>query len=237
MPIFGLIQVLNKGLIFAIISHMPYNFPDFSDHDLRLFFAVINDLMHKANLMDARGPLGFSNAPKGVSRDEQMAIFSRLEKDSYLSFSIGGKSIWLNEYVGRSFGDVYDSIHKEYHRRFDKSKSEKKLQPHYDEINGMLYIQDYKIKIKKHDEDTKQNQLLRHIFVTNAKNIGREFDFTEFPFDDVGDKKKFKEICRTACIAINAKIVKETQNKITDFLEFNTRTYGWLKINPKFLHE
>ena len=122
--------------------------------------------------------------------------------------------------------------HNEQHHRKDKSLNDK---PHYDEINGALYIQGQKIQIIKHDEDTKQNQLLRHIFITNAKDIGREFDFTQFPFDDVGDKKKFKEICRTACSAINKKIAKETENKITDFLEFNTRTYGWLKINPKYL--
>jgi hypothetical protein len=219
---------------------MPYNFPEISDHDLKLFFAVINDLEHKANLMDATGPLKFNNTPKGVSKDEQMAILYRLDSDHYISFSNDGKSVWLNEkvYVGISWGDVFQSVHKAYHERFSKPKVEKKLKPHFDEINGNIDIPGYPpIKVIKHDEDTKQKQLLHHIFIINAKDIGREFDFTEFPFDDVEDKKKFKEICRTACSAINRKIAKETENKEKEFLKFNSRTYGWLKINPKYLQE
>lgn len=219
---------------------MPYNFHEISDHDLTLFFIVINDLEHKANLMDATGPLEFSNTPKGVSRDEQTAILRRLDKDRYISFSNDGKSVWLNEhtYVNNKWGDVFQSVHEAYHKRFDKPKLPKNPLPHYDPINGILHVQDFKIRIKKHDEDTKQNQLLKYIFITNAKDIGREFDFTEFPFEGVDfhrDKKKFKEICRTICTEINKKCAGQTQNKITDFLEFNTRTYGFLKINPKYL--
>jgi hypothetical protein len=151
---------------------MPYNFSEISDHDLKLFFAVINDLDHKASLMGTSGPLPFSNTPKGVNRDEQIAILSRLDKDHYLSFSNDEKSVWLNEntYVDNLWGDLFESVHNEYHKRFDRSKVLKHLKPNYDEINGILYVQSYKIKIKKHDEDTKQNQLLKYIFINNYKD-------------------------------------------------------------------
>ncbi len=213
---------------------MSYDFTNISDHDLKLFFLVINDLSHKSNLAGNDGPLTFKNSPKGVSKDEQLSILSRLDKQNYISFSNSGKLIYLNEmYAGISFNQLFTDVHEEYHKR--EKKPVKNNKPHYDEVNGVLHIQDHKIKIRLHDEDTKQNQLLKYIFITNSNDIGREFDFTEFPFEDVLDKKKFKEICRTACTAINDKIKIETQDKIVDFLEFNTLTYGFLNINPKYL--
>ena len=150
---------------------MPYNFLEISDHDLKLFFAVINDLSHKSSLMDATGPLKFSTAPIGVSSDEQIAILHRLASDCYISFSNDRQSVWLSEDVDRSFSSVYSSVHEAYHKRFDQAKAEKNLQPHYDGVNGVLYLQGYEIKIKKHDEDTKQNQLLKYIFITNSKDL------------------------------------------------------------------
>ena len=194
--------------------------------------ATMSDLAHKAVLRGNDGPLGFkSSSIKGVNKDEQKAILDHLVATELADYSISENLIYLKD----SFWKFYDEVHEESHRLLKPPKNQKNSQPHYDEINGALYIQGQKIQIRKHDEDTKQNQLLRYIFITNAKDIGREFDFTEFPFDDVGDKKKFKEICRTACTAINRKIAEKTSNEISDFLEFNTRTYGWLKINPKYL--
>ncbi len=214
---------------------MPYDFKNLPDHDLKLFLLVANDLMHKANLAGKRGPLKFGNAPKGVNKDEQLAILSRLDNNGYVSFSNDEKSIYINENIhpNISFNELFDSVHEEYHRR--EKKTENNTKPHYDQVNGFLHIAGYKIRIRKHDEDTKQNQLLKYIFSANSKNIEREFDFTEFPFDDVLDKKKFKEICRTACTEINRKIKEQTGDKISDFLEFNNRTYGFLNINPKYL--
>ena len=205
-----------------------------SDESLKQLLDVMSSLIHKADLAGKRGPLKIGNAPKRVNNDEQHAILSRLYTEGLGSFSNDGKSFYLyeNMYANKSFYDFYNLAHEEYHKRTGKTKN---IAPHYDQTNRDLYIQNFKIRIVKHDEDTKQHQLLKYIFITNLKDIGREFDFTEFPFDDVGDKKKFKEICRTACVAINRKIAKETKNEISDFLEFNTRTYGFLKINPKYL--
>ncbi len=226
-----------KFLLVCYTLVMPYNFTEISDNDLKLFFAVINDLQHKAVLAGSDSKLTYKNTPKGVTRDEQMAILHRLDDDHYISFSMNKQLIYLNEkmYKDRSFTDLFKSVHGEYHKRFKETEKAKNEQPHYDEANGMLHIQDHKIKVIKHDEDTKQNQFLKYIFITNAKNLNREFDFTEFPFEDVGDKKKFKEICRTACTAINGKIARETKNEIVELLQFNSRTYGWVKINPKYL--
>ena len=211
---------------------MPYDVKNMSDYALEQMSLVMENLHHKKELNPSSvyfvlGPI------KGIDDNENRQILWGLEAEGCLG------SMYESSYLKEPFYPLLNEInlellrrHNEQHHRKDKSLNDK---PHYDEINGALYIQGQKIQIIKHDEDTKQNQLLRHIFITNAKDIGREFDFTEFPFDDVGDKKKFKEICRTACSAINKKIAKETENKITDFLEFNTRTYGWLKINPKYL--
>lgn len=213
---------------------MRYDFTSLSDHDLKLFFLVINDLSHKADLAGKRGPLSFGDTLASITRDEQLAILSRLDSEGYVSFSIGGDLLYLNEYNAEaSFNQLFDDVHEEYHKR--EKKSLQNTKPHYDEVNGILHIGDHKIKIRLHDEDTKQNQLLKYIFITHVKDIGREFDFTEFPFEDVSDKKKFKEICRTACTEINRKVAGETEGQIMDFLEFNTLTYGFLNINPKYL--
>jgi hypothetical protein len=215
---------------------MMYDFQKISDHNLKQFVVVLDNLVHKADLLGKSGPLAIGNASKGVSKDEQYAILSRLDNEGLASFSNNGKYIYLNEkvYVDKSFFEFYDQIHAEYHKRLKKTGTVKYGKPHYDPINGILHIQKYKIKIKKHEDNDRQNQLLKHIFITNAKDIAREFDFTEFPFDEE-DKKKFKKICRTACTAINTKISKETKNTIQGFLEFNSLTYGFLKIDPKYL--
>lgn len=212
---------------------MPYDLKSLSDTSLKQLAAVIEDIDHKSALLNKRGPLGFADTViAGVNRDEQKLILDRLESDGFIDFSVDGNLIWIRE----PFWDFYDEVHHETHRLLKPVKADVVLDdaPHYDEINGAMYIRGNRIQIKHHDEDTKQNQLLRHIFITNAKDTAREFDFTEFSFDDVWDKKKNKEICRTACTAINAKIAKGTQNTITDFLQFNTRTYGWLKVNPEY---
>ena len=216
---------------------MPYNFTEISDYDLKLFFAVINDLHHKAILMDATGPLKFNNTPKGVSRDEQMAILYRLDNDHYISFSNDSKSVWLNEkvYVGVSWSDVFQSVHKAHHERFEKPKAEKNLKPHYDEANGILYVQGFAVRIKRQNKDTYEHQILKHIFITNKDNIAKEFDYSVIPFDILEQKENIWSRCRTACLSINKKIKAKSNGTITDFLQFNSRIHGWLNINPKYL--
>lgn len=207
---------------------MPYNLKNLSPQGLRQLFTTISDLAHKAELLGAKGPLQYkeTNIP-GVNKDEQRTILEGLYSQGLIDFSEDHECVWLKDPFGGFYENVHELLHSQLNPKIEK--------PLYDEASGILYLQGHKIKLKKHDEDTKQNQLLKYIFIVNAKDVGREFDFTEFPFDDVGDKKKNKEICRTACTAINNKIAKETQNKIVDFLEFNTRKYGWLKINPAYL--
>lgn len=209
---------------------------DISDTDLGLYFAVINNLAHKSELANSHGPLPFNDTPQAVTRDEQVAILNRLDKEQYISYSIDGKSVWLNErlYVGiPSFSDLWKALHDELHKR--QGLKQKQERPYYDPVNRDLHINGLKIKVVKHADNNRQHQLLIHIFINNTQDLSREFDFTEFPFDDVEDKKKFKEICRTACQEINKKIEDQSGGKIKGFLQFNTMTYGFLKINPEYL--
>lgn len=203
--------------------------------NIEQLMVVVSDLFNKLSLMRQIAPISVTNPPKGVNKDEHRAILLRLTTENYIYLSENEEYATVNRknYDNGSFIDYSQALHEEYHKR--KGLTSGKEKPSYDSVNGILYLAGYKIKIKKHDENTKQNQLLDYIFNRNAKELSREFDFTEFPFEDVGDKKKFKEICRTACTSINDKIAKETNNTIADFLEFNTLTYGFLKINPKYL--
>lgn len=226
---------------------MPYNFPEISDHDLKLFYSVINDLEHKACLMGVNGPLKFSNTPKGVSRDEQMAILLRLNKDHYISFSNDEKSIYLNEnvYVDRAFGNVYDSVHKEYHRRFATPKAEKNLKPsiekpNFDEKKSVLNFKDYHIKIARQDEPTVAHGILNYIFNKSNRPLTDEFFFAEIAEAEFGDldyTKKPNSWKRyyIACKDINEKIRKATPDKIEDFLRFNTGQKAKVLINAKYL--
>lgn len=214
---------------------VKFDFSDTSDSHLKLVYLIVNDLAHKSELAQARGPIKFGNTPKGMNKDEQLAVLDRLERAGVLSFSNDGKSVWLNEHTIRKFSDFYIQLHDEYHKRFPIKTSTNFLQPSYDLVNGVLSIENFRIKIKIHNEDTKQNQLLRYIFIDNAKDIAREFDFTEFPFDDIGDKEKFRDTCKSACDAINKKIATTTGDKVTKFLLYNRRGFGFLQVNPIYL--
>jgi hypothetical protein len=230
---------------------MPYNFSEISDYDLKLFFTVINDLEHKASLMGVNGPLKFSNTPKGVSRDEQMAILSRLDKEHYLSFSNDGKSVWLNEkmYADKSFGDLYTSVHKEYHQRFDKTKSESSVAKEkikvfealsFDEKKSQLNFMGYRIQIARQDEPTVAHGILNHIFNNSDQELTDQFFFSEIADAEFGDLEYTKKPNAwkryyIACKDIQEKIRTGTPEKIDDFLQFNTGQKAKVLINPKYL--
>lgn len=218
---------------------MPYDLPSLSDQHLKQIYLVINDLVHKSELLGSHGPIVLGNSPKGVNRDEQLAILGNLDNEKLVSFSIGGKHIYINEglYIGKSFNRFWEDVHKEYHKRFNATAKVNNQLPHYDEVNGIIYIKQFQIQIRRQSKDTYENQILKHIFA-DKDNLKQEFDYNNFPFDlaeQIEQKEKIWSRCRTACLAINKKIAETSNNKITDFLQFNSRKHGWLNINPIYL--
>jgi hypothetical protein len=126
--------------LFCNTLTMPLDVKTLPDYHLKLLFAVVNDLDRRSDLANSDGLLTFSNSPKGVTRDEQMAILSNLDTKSYISFSNNGKLLYLNNnvYVGISFTDLFHQVHEEFHKRFGSVKTNVSAKPHYDEVNGIL---------------------------------------------------------------------------------------------------
>jgi hypothetical protein len=227
---------------------MTYDFTAVTDDNLRIIFIVLKDLVHKADLANSRGPLSFNNTPKLVTKDEQMAILFRLEKDSLIDFSINGKLIFLTQYIGKSFGDYYDQVHTEFHKRkltlypeslvVDTPKKKTKPIPTLTLLPdpGILIIGKNNIEFNPKINAFK---VLDFILVKNKSNISKEFKYSELAkspmFGDISfpKHKKSWETYRNACRYVNDKILKETG--IQEFLLFGSKNTARFSINPKVL--
>ncbi len=144
---------------------MAYNLKTLADHNLKQLYLVLNDLIHKKELLGKSGPISITNSAKGVSKDEQYLILTHLNNETIASLSNDEKSIWIGEggFNIKSFKAFTSEVQNEFNKRFVQAKQYKKVKPHYDSVNGFMHIQSFEIKIRIHDEDTKQNQLLTYI--------------------------------------------------------------------------
>jgi hypothetical protein len=227
---------------------MPYDFKNMSDENFRIFSIVLEDLLHKNELSGTSGPLKFVSTPIGITRDEQLAVLTRLNKEHYISFSVDGKSLYLfhNIYKDISFFDLHFEAHLESHNREKpEPKTSSKTNHKKSKVNPIItLIPDSGLLVIGRDNidiDPKTNifKVLEFILVKNKTNIYKEFKYSELAkspaFNDINFSynKKSWEIYYNACKYINDKIHKEIN--IPDFLIYDSKNNGKFSINPKVL--
>jgi len=133
--------------------------------------------------------------------------------------------------------NVFDKLDRQCFYTEDKPKKGK---TYFDKDKSILYIKDQKVKINIQDKITNTHKILKYIFIDNKKNLEDDFFYSEIAeseFEDLeyGDSKNAWQTYHVACRDINLKITKQTNNKITDFLVYNTGKTGKVKLNTRYI--
>ena len=111
---------------------------------------------------------------------------------------------------------------------------------YFDNKRSILHIKGQKVLINIQNKITNAHKILKYIFIDNKKNLQDDFFYSEIAeneFDDLEykDSKNAWQTYHVACRDINAKITKQTNNKITNFLIYNTGRTGKVKLNAKYI--
>ena len=111
---------------------------------------------------------------------------------------------------------------------------------YFDQRRSILYIKGQKVLINIQDKITNGHKILKYIFIDNKKNLEDDFFYSEIAEDEFQDteyksNQKAWETYHIACRYINKKVMEQTNNKITDFLIYNTGKTGKVKLNKIYL--
>lgn len=109
----------------------------------------------------------------------------------------------------------------------------KQQDPYFDENTGILFINEYEIKIKERKNDTNSLQILKYIFDNKLfeKKINWNTIMEEVFGDSLNDNYRK---CETAFLSLQKKVIKETDKEITDFFEVKTGKNCYIKVNNKY---
>jgi len=132
--------------------------------------------------------------------------------------------------------NVFDRLDQEGFLNGDKLEGK----TYFDQKRSILYIKGQKVLINMQDKITNTHKILKYIFVDNKKNLEDDFFYSEIAeaeFEDLEykDSKNAWQTYHVACRDINLKITKQTNNKITDFLIYNTGKTGKVKLNSRYI--
>lgn len=108
----------------------------------------------------------------------------------------------------------------------------------FDVKNSILFLSGCKIKIARQNKETMAHLVLQYLFKNDHEGFYSEMaeDILEIDIDDYKNNKKYWRKFHTACVDIDLKIKKISNNLITDFLNFNTGFKGRVFINDKYLN-
>ncbi len=138
---------------------------------------------------------------------------------------------------------VADSIYKVL-ERYKRGIEPKEIirTPEFNEAESILRIGEHEIKIARQDKVTNEHKILKNIFIDHEDNLKDEFYYAEIAREEFGENKelytKDKDNWKryhSACKAINEKVREATDNKIKQFLIFNSTISGKVRINPEYL--
>jgi len=224
---------------------MSYNIENLSLKSLEKIFLVLDDIKYNMEIQNKTKwiNLGQLEGIDGVSKNEhRLMIQSLLENTGFMYDSPYGDDCSLDIQLDK-FNDflqkVSDRIVELKNNQMVKNDSSKK-ELAFDNINSILFINGYEIKIDMRDKRTVAHDILEYIFVAKGEDLGDDSPYSEIAFDRFGDEKYSKDKMAwrkyySACMDIQDKIRKQTANEIDDFLIYNSSQKGKVKINPKYL--
>lgn len=225
---------------------MLYNIANLSLKSLEKIFLVLDDLRFNIEIQNKTKWLNMGQLEgiEGVSKMEHRRIIQSLQKNTDFlletPYTVG--DYCFNVEVGkfnRFLQDVSDEILKlQNNEAVKRNRSEKGVV--FDEITSILSIDGYKVKIDIRGTKTVAHEILAYIFIDNHDNLSDDFYYAEIAFSRFEDEEYSSNSIawrkyHAACMDIQDKIRKQTANKINDFLNYNARQEGCVKINKKYL--
>jgi len=135
----------------------------------------------------------------------------------------------------------FDNFKKNLTNRIKELKGEKQNNVNrleFDEPNSLLMINEYKIPIARRKEKTDEHAILKELFKDkNDECFYAELSesILEVDNEEYNSNQKYWQKFYGACVRIQEKVSKATENSINDFLDFNTGITGSVKINKKYI--
>ncbi len=194
-----------------------------------------------------------------VNKDPKK-VLERIKKrfSSFLTFKRAFWPFTKDSRVALGTTFVYKLIMKDFHKRLlrlleewairqasggletEMNISGLTLSSSFEELNSILHIGHWKIKIARQKKLSKAHDILKYIFIDNADNLTGDFYYSEIAQDVFGDSEYAKREnawtpYTTAFNDIQNKVIKETKGKIINYLDISGGITGRVKINPKYL--
>jgi len=147
---------------------------------------------------------------------------------------------YSNEMLELSMKVVNNNVFERLDQEGFLKKEKLKGKTYFDEKRSILYIKGQRILINKQQKITNAHKILKYIHIDNKKNLEDDFFFseiaeTEFGELDYKNRKNNWQKYYTACLKIQEKIQKQTNNRIDDFIIFSTGKTGKINVNKKYI--
>lgn len=130
--------------------------------------------------------------------------------------------------VTLKFDDFYE---KNIDRNGDKEEDYIGLK--FDSKESVLIIRNQKILISKKNDKNNGHYILEYIF-NNEDGLNAKYYYSEILEECFRGESNWRK-CYRACQDINSKVLKQTKEKIDDFLVFRTGKSGYIEIESKYL--
>ena len=221
---------------------MPYNIEEISLATLEKILLTMNNIRDKFEIDNSLKDLdmGIKGGINGVSQEEHDAVIKNLKEAKILikPFILpqSGKA-----FISVSSKEKFYNFYTQITERIKELKGEKQNKAdrlEFNESNSILMIKEYKIPIARRKEKTDEHDILKALF----KDKNEECFYSELAEDILGienedykNNQKYWQKFYGACGRIQEKVSKKTENKINDFLDFNTGIKGSVKINEKYI--
>ena len=136
---------------------------------------------------------------------------------------------------------IFDALDKERLLNEENKAVIKKIKrTYFNEAKSTLFVLGEAVPISTNNKSTNAHKILKHIFIDNADNLDDDFFYSEIAEDEFGDLEHGKSghswrRYYDACKCIEKKIIKHTKNSVDNFLVFDCRKTGKVKINLEYL--
>jgi hypothetical protein len=177
---------------------------------------------------------------------ELLSVYEHLKQDDFYInsvtlFQLSKPDEPLTKADKEEYQKYLDKIYQKVLPQLRKNESQEEIKvKYYDEDEKILVLGNYKIKIAKHEGNNNAHEIMAHIFVDNKKNLRKRFFYAEIAEERFGEEynKDYKYAYQKfsgACGRINGIIMKATDGKAKDFLEFGYSRLGHIEVNPEYI--
>ncbi len=220
------------------------NLNNLSLKSLEKIFLVLDDIKYNSEIQNSTSFILMNDAVEveGLSKLEHARILTTIIMVNFVEEVLSTEHDYILKFEPIKFNKNLKSVIN----RIDELKTGKpkikntKKQLKYDATQGILFINDYEIKIPMKGKKIVAQDVLEYFFISKEVELTDEVYYSEIACFQFGDQEYNKDENAwrryyTACMDIQDKIRKQTSGKIENFLIYNSSQKGSVKINLKYL--